>query len=805
MRRALPHTPAIVLVVLAATALAQESPWTARLLPGEATWRATMPNDINSAGVVVGMYHGTGELGTDRHPILWDSAGSGYVDMAATYGAPSGLGGGVATAINDSGIVAGYMYDTSVRYGSLTERAILWDTVAGTYKEIHPSGFTWSVASDLHDNGRIAGSVYRSEWPAPRGYRWEAGGDSGVILQPAAGFGMAQVYGLAADGSAAGFSMNSSNISHATVWTPDGTAVDLHALVQASMPDADAPSLVYSSANGIDGNGRVAGFIRDMDSTILHLWTWTTTEGVLLLDEGGGVNSVLNMLKGRFAVGFITHSPGLDEYQAAVWVDGLFHELPLLPGIASMWGSAVNERGVITGNAVYEGNTVWWQGSSAYVAEPTPDGDFDGDALLDKWELQSYVHDNGARVDLPAMGANPLRKDIFVQIDAMGPTPYDHMPSAQTLQPVVDAFAAHDVALHLHLDETLPFDSELGTLDGLGRYQWGEFDALKAAHFAPELESAVRYCVFAHRLATLSDSGLARGEPSSDFIVALGAFAEETGSIDPWWQAGTFMHELGHVLGLRHGGADVTNRKPNYLSVMNYAFQKQGLRVDGVDGHFDYSFVKLPDLDESSLLEGGGLGSDPQIAGFQTLFQVTHFDPVTFESEIVAKWSGDVVLPIDWNDDGGIDAGAVTADLNGDGSIGVLRGHDDWSALDFAGGTVGFGVGLPPPPPPQETGAVEELTVEEAKAIRPPPVQGLAARAGRGMVRLSWTPVGPYGQATYTVYRWSGDAQPEAILTTGASVVSDRVGPGIWHYHVTATDTLGVESEASEGLAVMVR
>ena len=38
-------------------------------------------------------------------------------------------------------------------------------------------------------------------------------------------------------------------------------------------------------------------------------------------------------------------------------------------------------------------------------------------------------------------------------------------------------------------------------------------------------------------------------------------------------QAGTFMHELGHNLGLRHGGGDNTNCKPHHLSVMNYAYQ----------------------------------------------------------------------------------------------------------------------------------------------------------------------------------------------------------------------------------------
>jgi len=249
----------------------------------------------------------------------------------------------------------------------------------------------------------------------------------------------------------------------------------------------------------------------------------------------------------------------------------------------------------------------------------------------------------------------------------------------------------------------------------------------------------------------------------------------------------------------------VTNRKPNYLSVMNYDFQKQGLRVNGQDGHFDYSRVKLADLDESSLLEGAGLGSDPRIAGYQTLFRVTRFDPVTFTKEVIAKWSGNVVSPIDWDDDGGIDASAVTADLNGDGSTQVLKSHDDWTALDFAGGTVGFGVGLPPPPPPPQTEVVEELTVEEAKVIPPPPVEGLAGRAGRGSVRLSWTPTAPFGQATYRVYRWSTTVPRALVATTQNSLLADRVAPGTWSYVVTVVDALAAESLDSSTLVLHVR
>ena len=44
------------------------------------------------------------------------------------------------------------------------------------------------------------------------------------------------------------------------------------------------------------------------------------------------------------------------------------------------------------------------------------------------------------------------------------------------------------------------------------------------------------------------------------------------------------MHELGHNLGLEHGGADCFNFKPNYVSVMNYNFYTLGIPVGSSPG-----------------------------------------------------------------------------------------------------------------------------------------------------------------------------------------------------------------------------
>lgn len=67
-------------------------------------------------------------------------------------------------------------------------------------------------------------------------------------------------------------------------------------------------------------------------------------------------------------------------------------------------------------------------------------GDSDGDGLLDSWEQNGY-DDNGdgvVDVDLPALGADPAHKDLFLEVD------YDNMvvPDRAGIQAMRDAFAA---------------------------------------------------------------------------------------------------------------------------------------------------------------------------------------------------------------------------------------------------------------------------------------------------------------------------------------------------------------------------
>jgi uncharacterized repeat protein (TIGR01451 family) len=229
-----------------------------------------------------------------------------------------------------------------------------------------------------------------------------------------------------------------------------------------------------------------------------------------------------------------------------------------------------------------------------------------------------------------------------------------------------------------------------------------------------------RYTIMSHELTngagTAPQPGVTgRAElPGNDFVVALPVTEPPGAPLDiediattlaaNWGttfdqefaglMAPTLMHEFGHTLGLRHGGSDDINCKPNYLSLMNYARQSLygGLArnipmiADGTsvrtNAALDYSRGPgLPTLVESSLLEGAGIAG-PDNA------RTIYGSPALLNNARVGPASG----PINWNDNTVIDPAAVSVDINRITSVGgcgnasagqTFVGHDDWANLRF--------------------------------------------------------------------------------------------------------------------------
>jgi hypothetical protein len=351
--------------------------------------------------------------------------------------------------------------------------------------------------------------------------------------------------------------------------------------------------------------------------------------------------------------------------------------------------------------------------------------DTDGDGLLDGWEANGNDADGNGTYDvnLQSMGASVVHKDVFVEMDTMGAESVCpcHLPLAPDLDRIVAAFATSPYAdnpdgkpgIAIHLDagpyRGAKYDLGGGNLvahdDDLNSV-YAEFPPIKAANFSTLRAKTFHYMVWAHGYEGGSSSGLSFGIGADSFIVTLGRWGGH-GSSDA--KVGTFIHELGHNLGLGHGGNDlVTNFKPNYLSVMNYFFQVTGVpQSGGRPSLFSYSRYKMPTLAESSLTESVGLGSS-RAADFETRW----FCP----DDSIRQTTAGAAAAIDWNCDGTITA-PVATDINNDDQKTTFGGWRDWGNLYFTGGTIGAdgpGSGAPGFAPSTPTPTPHELTYEES-------------------------------------------------------------------------------------------
>lgn len=366
------------------------------------------------------------------------------------------------------------------------------------------------------------------------------------------------------------------------------------------------------------------------------------------------------------------------------------------------WGIIAFTLAALVGPLVMRANP-------AYAACDLPDGvgggttvvgeDADCDGISDSWEADS--------VAFP--GANPNHKDIYLEIDYMT---YHQPDAVNVITPIVNAFNAvpnlylsnpdglPGINLHVWVSNELvaPFTHQ--NVINL----WTDFDTIKNANFGNGLSAAVKvkrlnvwhYGVFIHTYEDTSTTGSdvtfsGKARNPHDFVVSLGdpGWAPDpvtghvsVGSTDQ--KQGTMMHEIGHNLGLRHGGGDDINCKPNYLSVMNYAFQFSnfvGTRP------LDYSRSVLNALVEATgsppvggLNEGAGVSASTP-TGLKTVYGPT--------SPLKVRTTGQ---PFDWNRNLYYYDTGVNADIN---NLGItdcyaspstgMNGFQDWNNLLYWG------------------------------------------------------------------------------------------------------------------------
>lgn len=232
--------------------------------------------------------------------------------------------------------------------------------------------------------------------------------------------------------------------------------------------------------------------------------------------------------------------------------------------------------------------------------------DTDRDALCDNWETHGIDYDADGRPDLRLqdMGAQVGKPDLFVEVDWQA----GRKPHMAAMLKVKEAFelAPSPINLHTVYDEQIPGSDAIDTAGrGFGRNDdvvdltvgdrpCDGFFGTEEERDADDCEArlAARKLAFRHAIFGNTHDGGADGvaDPGDDaLIVTLGEIDRETmllaggygqfGCNDQYdacvaeVEASTFMHELGHTLGLWHGGKEpLENKEPNYLSIMNYLF-----------------------------------------------------------------------------------------------------------------------------------------------------------------------------------------------------------------------------------------
>lgn len=342
---------------------------------------------------------------------------------------------------------------------------------------------------------------------------------------------------------------------------------------------------------------------------------------------------------------------------------------------------------------------------TAQICVSNNPNDLDGDSIPNEWELNGMDvnNDNKTDLNLPALGASPVHKDLFLEIDYMK----YHRPYPGIEDNVIRSFedtlsdsacnpdGTKGINLHLDIDEEIPHQDSITVfeqINGTWKDTWSGFDDIKDAYFGNSTQRSsdnsdstldakrqlYHYAVFAHTFNNQPNSGISRGIPGMDFIISLGHNSWPPGRVSvnqlhnvgsPALQEGTLMHEFGHNLGLSHGGGDHINNKPNYFSVMNYELQMP-IKID--NRRLDFSQCVITPINETNLIERTGIGEScpPELLMFIDC-------PPNLRSIYSAGW------PIDWNLDGDIQDTNITADINCDNNLTSLNGYDDWGHLTY--------------------------------------------------------------------------------------------------------------------------
>lgn len=346
-----------------------------------------------------------------------------------------------------------------------------------------------------------------------------------------------------------------------------------------------------------------------------------------------------------------------------------------------------------------------WQAanfSTPFGPNDVPSGalDADNDGIPDSAEVAGGTF---AGLDLYAMGARAGQRDIFLEIDYMSAADEGVKPRPEALQKIVAAFAAKGFSLHIdaganvagfnlgNAKSVLAYNSCLDMGDP--KLGCADVYALKTNSFDLRRSPIFHYAVMGYKSGTYASAAGLGEIAGNDFYVALGGLGlsaktalEKNFMINT--QAGTIMHELGHNLGLRHGGFEDQNSKPNYISVMNYMYSQAGIPPNATGanaGQRWYINNNLKGLGLCTTEVEANTCSDTFILDYSNGSSLALNEQSLLESELLGRGSTVAGAFVDWNRDGLNTTNRISANIDSPDSSVIasvpLRDYNDWANL----------------------------------------------------------------------------------------------------------------------------